>query len=225
MALIKCPECGKDISDRAVICIGCGFPIRDYLKEKQKINNEESGNDSTTQDSAMCPFCNSKKIDVDGYCDDCGMKILTAMPANNHNIYNAESSEEEDIPDEAYSICPVCGKYNIAGVYTCERCKHKYNMHEYSVIYPPKKEKSEGIVKYSIFGVEEKVFCPRCGSENCSRYEVQNTIPRKVKTRYAVNLNPLRPFTLINKKEKTIRNEQINTSSRFICNRCGKIFD
>lgn len=27
MALIKCPECGKEISNRAVSCIYCGFPL------------------------------------------------------------------------------------------------------------------------------------------------------------------------------------------------------
>lgn len=27
MAIIKCPECGKEISDRAEACIHCGFPL------------------------------------------------------------------------------------------------------------------------------------------------------------------------------------------------------
>ncbi|MDR1165460.1 MAG: zinc-ribbon domain-containing protein [Deltaproteobacteria bacterium] len=27
MALIQCPECGKEISDKAVACPGCGNPI------------------------------------------------------------------------------------------------------------------------------------------------------------------------------------------------------
>lgn len=27
MAMIKCPECGKEISDRAVACPNCAFPI------------------------------------------------------------------------------------------------------------------------------------------------------------------------------------------------------
>lgn len=27
MALIKCPECGKEISDKATMCIHCGFPL------------------------------------------------------------------------------------------------------------------------------------------------------------------------------------------------------
>ena len=37
MALIKCPECGKEISDKAKTCIGCGFPLESYMyREKQK---------------------------------------------------------------------------------------------------------------------------------------------------------------------------------------------
>ena len=27
MALIKCPECGKDVSDKAASCINCGCPL------------------------------------------------------------------------------------------------------------------------------------------------------------------------------------------------------
>ena len=29
MALIKCPECGKEVSDKAQNCINCGFPLAD----------------------------------------------------------------------------------------------------------------------------------------------------------------------------------------------------
>jgi uncharacterized membrane protein YvbJ len=28
MALITCPECGRQISDKADACVGCGCPIR-----------------------------------------------------------------------------------------------------------------------------------------------------------------------------------------------------
>jgi predicted amidophosphoribosyltransferase len=27
MALINCPECNKQISDKANICVGCGAPV------------------------------------------------------------------------------------------------------------------------------------------------------------------------------------------------------
>lgn len=36
MSLIKCPECGKEISDKASTCIHCGFPL-DNLQQPQKI--------------------------------------------------------------------------------------------------------------------------------------------------------------------------------------------
>ena len=39
MALIKCPECGKEISELSENCIGCGFPISKFLS-KQKANEE-----------------------------------------------------------------------------------------------------------------------------------------------------------------------------------------
>jgi len=37
MALIKCPECGKDISDRAPACIHCGCPIQGQKSESKLI--------------------------------------------------------------------------------------------------------------------------------------------------------------------------------------------
>lgn len=36
MALIKCPECGKEISDKAPACIHCGYPIGEELGDKSK---------------------------------------------------------------------------------------------------------------------------------------------------------------------------------------------
>ena len=35
MALVKCPECGKQVSDTAMNCINCGFALHMYL-DKQK---------------------------------------------------------------------------------------------------------------------------------------------------------------------------------------------
>lgn len=32
MALITCPECGREISDKAVSCPGCGFPMDGYVE-------------------------------------------------------------------------------------------------------------------------------------------------------------------------------------------------
>jgi hypothetical protein len=70
----------------------------------------------------------------------------------------------------------------------------------------------------------QEVYCPRCHSQNCSHYKEQRVIPGKTKTKYTANLNPLKPFTLVNKKEKVIRQDQVVTDNKFMCNECGKIF-
>lgn len=36
MALIKCPECGKEVSDKADVCPSCGYPIKKVEEKKQK---------------------------------------------------------------------------------------------------------------------------------------------------------------------------------------------
>lgn len=34
MALIKCPECGNEVSDKAIACIHCGYPLADMIKSE-----------------------------------------------------------------------------------------------------------------------------------------------------------------------------------------------
>lgn len=36
MALIKCPECGKEISDKASSCPSCGYPINNIKVETEQ---------------------------------------------------------------------------------------------------------------------------------------------------------------------------------------------
>lgn len=39
MALIKCPECGKEISNKAQTCPNCGYPIQNNGQVRIKIPN------------------------------------------------------------------------------------------------------------------------------------------------------------------------------------------
>lgn len=50
MALINCPECGKEISDKAESCPNCGMPI------KIRVSQNSSNN------SPRCPRCGSNNI-------------------------------------------------------------------------------------------------------------------------------------------------------------------
>lgn len=172
MSLIKCPECGREISDKAVNCPGCGYPL-ELLKEERIKKNIEKIN----------PLFLARK-----YPEQKNDAITEYM-----SLTGASFREANEVMDIAYDS--------------------KEEVQEF-----------HGVYRYTLFGGKQEVYCPRCYSENCSHYQEQRIIPGKTKTRYTANLNPLKPFTLVNKKEKVVRKEQTVTESKFICNSCGKIF-
>lgn len=45
MAMIKCPECGKEVSDKAEVCVNCGCPI------------------SKASNVPKCPTCGSTNVE------------------------------------------------------------------------------------------------------------------------------------------------------------------
>ena len=49
MALIKCSECGKEISDKAEMCVNCGNPIQKEI-EKQKMKSKKSYDELTKEE-------------------------------------------------------------------------------------------------------------------------------------------------------------------------------
>ena len=106
----------------------------------------------------------------------------------------------------------------------CDKCYFKYDLDVPNSQAQNAKE-FPGIYRYTFFGKKEEVYCPRCGSWDCSHHQEQKIIPGKTKTRYTANLNPLRPFTFVNKKEKVVRKEEVISISKFMCNKCGYIFE
>lgn len=57
MALIKCKNCGKEISDKATNCVHCGIDTR----EKEKNICKECGKDIDDNTCKYCGFDNTKK--------------------------------------------------------------------------------------------------------------------------------------------------------------------
>ena len=52
MAMIQCPECGKEVSDKAKACVHCGYPLEDQTTMKCP----ECGK-SIPKTAASCPHC------------------------------------------------------------------------------------------------------------------------------------------------------------------------
>ena len=46
MAMIKCPECHNDVSDKAIACPHCGFGVKDYFDEKKRHDYESMQHES-----------------------------------------------------------------------------------------------------------------------------------------------------------------------------------
>lgn len=58
MGLIKCPECGKDISDKSKVCLNCGYPME----------GEENN-------LFFCQSCNKQNESGVDYCVYCGNRL------------------------------------------------------------------------------------------------------------------------------------------------------
>lgn len=62
MAMIKCPECGKDISNQSDKCIFCGFPIRN-------------------EDMIVCSNCGVLNQAGSTFCSSCGNPLVKGITA------------------------------------------------------------------------------------------------------------------------------------------------
>ena len=96
MALINCPECNKEISDKANACINCGYPLT--LIEKVKIN-------------INCKYCNAKCKSDDDYCDACGMRIKPYPIADQKAVFKKFSYQPQ-------IKCPTCNSKDVVKIST-----------------------------------------------------------------------------------------------------------
>lgn len=73
MAFVKCPECGKEISDKATQCIHCGCPIEIEIKY-------------------YCKECGAEILETDKVCPNCGIDLETGV--ENSNISSLSDCEK-----------------------------------------------------------------------------------------------------------------------------------
>ena len=94
MALIKCNNCGKMVSDRAMVCPHCGCDPRKAKETKAEDVNTANPN------LTSCPHCGatiSKKAKV---CPKCGKAIQTPPPIPPVNQPDTDGTEDYQYIDE-----------------------------------------------------------------------------------------------------------------------------
>lgn len=156
MALIKCPECGKEVSDKAKSCISCGYPLDNSVAKKKVVkksvlivlsvvviiglciagfymfnitqNDEhiQSVVSNETQDASKKEVEDNKNSDV--YTSNNVLTTnSTSKTSNTHEIDDGKPSEEE----YTKFICDYYNK-NLSpdlGYFTYSLEKHAYQYH------------------------------------------------------------------------------------------------
>lgn len=118
MALVVCPECGKEISDKANMCIHCGCPM-DYILETQ---NDKKGvidrnKENLPAPKSVCINCGSFLESNETICHNCGYNTVTGE-LNEHSIcLEKEANMRREFQ------CSKKGKnINLNNVLFCPRC-------------------------------------------------------------------------------------------------------
>ena len=75
MALVTCPDCGKQISDAAAVCIGCGRPMRG---DRAPVVHEVSA--AVPRSGYACPRCGSDLVTLRALHEAGGAPAFAAPP-------------------------------------------------------------------------------------------------------------------------------------------------
>lgn len=77
MALIKCPECGKQVSDKAPTCPGCGSPIDTAIRCPKcgSPNTKVISGASKAVSVAMWGIFAANKVMSKRVCNNCNHKF------------------------------------------------------------------------------------------------------------------------------------------------------
>jgi RNA polymerase subunit RPABC4/transcription elongation factor Spt4 len=167
MALINCPECNREISDKANTCPNCGFPISDHLN-KESNRNDDPG--------LKCVHCGASIESDDDFCPTCGM---------DQSIESTSLIENERPRVDAVEqmICPFCGKFNDKGSMYCGFCGQIIDPDEiqrqiqYENLVVQKRQlevqqrqlaEQEKLKYQQEMEYRNAAKCPRCGSTSLS---------------------------------------------------------
>ncbi|WP_418966745.1 zinc-ribbon domain-containing protein [Butyribacter intestini] len=128
MALIKCPECGKEISDKSDKCIHCGFPLTKTKNKICIINGKEYDLSFVLDFYKDHPDEKVKLIGTFRRMTNCGLKdakdvIDKILETNEIPKVLILKQQESSKPKEEYNKpkCPTCGSTNLSKVSTMSK--------------------------------------------------------------------------------------------------------
>lgn len=129
MALITCPECGKEISDQATSCPGCGYPIAERKQQLESNYSVELMESNPMYGMKTWMICQK----LYGYGADRVKSIVDSTPAiiadsltceqaktaylwfmsNSIRVRVLQNDREVQIAESEEICCPFCGSTQI----------------------------------------------------------------------------------------------------------------
>ena len=139
MALINCPECNKEISDKAMTCPNCGYPVQEINKPKFSPTGMN-----------VCPKCGKFNRRIEK-CPDCGTAMMDChyTTTDYDNLSLTELSNWEQQMREKY----VVNSPELDEVLYNKRLQEEKAEEEYYASIPTKPS-------------EPKITCPYCKATN-----------------------------------------------------------
>lgn len=246
MALIICPECGKEISNKAMQCPYCGCPKSEWESIDIKLNTDESKKFDYPEEGATVECRLNKVIHF------CGENI--SIIDNEKKLYSGKISKLRIMSIEKPTSCSYGGirvsfpkekpgiffsgdsislsfenkfGFDISKRYLAEKLeeydKHQEYLNEYNRNAAEKLKKEKQANKR----LKNVPHYPKCKSTNLQYLGADSVGGRetKTKTTTSLNLNPLKPFTLFNHKEKIVKKGSAGIDfDRWRCEECGNVF-
>lgn len=238
MSLIICPECGKNISDKAPACPNCGYPTdlinsnggeevnipEDLTKEYTPATDTDSESSNVIQGeysiSQTISHPNDTKVKKKH-------KKETAIDPNNIQQVSAKK-ELDDLKRKGvglYIFASVLFAALAISLFSSPGALFCLIICIICISATVKRLKRIKELQKIVNGHNRILICPYCKSPDISSSVVQTGITTgPQKSRVSVNLNPLHPFTHTNIKTSST-NSYLDYGSKFQCNSCGKIFD
>jgi hypothetical protein len=123
MALIKCNECGHEVSDKASVCPNCGCPI------EKKLTCEECGNQLSANDTT-CPNCGCPIPNKNGELEKNGLSSPPS-PTINSAMTSSPQIAQKDSSKSSNAIYYIIGivGYIVLSVIFCALIGQTYSPH------------------------------------------------------------------------------------------------
>jgi DNA-directed RNA polymerase subunit RPC12/RpoP len=146
MALINCPECGKQISDKALACPNCGNPMNQQPQQNQQ------------EEYLCCPRCGSREIHAERKGFSGGKALAGALITGGIGLLAGTIGS-----NNTQITCLKCGYKFKAGEAVVKSPDSKISDEEAEIIAWIQKGKLQAIKNYK-------------DSHNCSLEEAKNVI-------------------------------------------------